>query len=455
MAVIGATTAPWRAIRPGLVLFAFGDFAFNLFWQSVMLFLLFYYTEALRLPVETAALTFMLALIWDGVVSLAVGVFADARREERGYRRFLLIGAGPLALAFLLAYLPPPLVGMPAALLVLGGHLLFRTAYAMVNVPYLAMSARVTQDSWERALIAGMRMLFGTAALVVVTLGTAPIGRWISGSREMADVYFAGAGAFAVLGALILFWVGSSVPEIAPAPELRRPALRECFASLFANRAFLALNGAAFAMIAAATILTKSVLYYYKYLLHDEAAGQMALAAMGVIGAVTVPLWMLVRRWLGARATWFAAAGLGIAFLAGFAAIPVRDVWLMQAFLMGMQTSFMGLTIVFWAMLPDTVEYGEHSTGLRVEGTVFGVAALLQRIAIGVATALFGVTLGTIGYQANVQQPPATLEGMRLTIALLPLGFLALSIVLMAGNPLKRRTHAAVVAELTGRSPGP
>src|SRR5436190_14080862 len=32
-----------------LLLFAFGDFAFNLYWQSIMLFLLFYYTDAIDL----------------------------------------------------------------------------------------------------------------------------------------------------------------------------------------------------------------------------------------------------------------------------------------------------------------------------------------------------------------------------------------------------------------------
>ena len=41
--------------RSRLLLFAFGDFAFNLFWQSIMLFLLFYYTDALELPIGVAA----------------------------------------------------------------------------------------------------------------------------------------------------------------------------------------------------------------------------------------------------------------------------------------------------------------------------------------------------------------------------------------------------------------
>jgi hypothetical protein len=37
-----------RPSKARLLLFAFGDFAFNLFWQSIMLFLLFYYTDALH-----------------------------------------------------------------------------------------------------------------------------------------------------------------------------------------------------------------------------------------------------------------------------------------------------------------------------------------------------------------------------------------------------------------------
>jgi len=31
-----------RPTKARLLLFAFGDFAFNLYWQSIMLFLLFY-----------------------------------------------------------------------------------------------------------------------------------------------------------------------------------------------------------------------------------------------------------------------------------------------------------------------------------------------------------------------------------------------------------------------------
>jgi GPH family glycoside/pentoside/hexuronide:cation symporter len=89
-------------------------------------------------------------------------------------------------------------------------------------------------------------------------------------------------------------------------------------------------------------------------------------------------------------------------------------------------------------MLPNTIEYGEDTTGVHVEGTVFGVAALLQRIAIGIATAILGWSYASAGYVANVHQSTATLSAMRATIALVPLGFLALSCVAMWLNPLGR-----------------
>ena len=69
---------------------------------------------------------------------------------------------------------------------------------------------------------------------------------------------------------------------------------------------------------------------------------------------------------------------------------------------------------------------------------MFGVAALLQRIAIGIATAILGWSFASAGYVANVRQTADTLERMRETVAIAPLIFLALSCVAMAFNPLGR-----------------
>jgi GPH family glycoside/pentoside/hexuronide:cation symporter len=426
-----------RPSKASLLLFAFGDLAFNLFWQSIMLFLLFYYTDALNLPIGIAATTYMIASVWDGIANFAAGILVDRQHDRFRYGPLLVAGAVPLGLTFVLTYMPPIASGAWAVASVFGAHLLFRTAYAAVNVPYLAMTARVSADPGDRAFVAGMRMLFGTTAAVLVAIATVPVGRWLTGSNA-AEAYFGAAILFSAVATAILIIVGATYRE-STQPQRPQPRdFRHMILSLARNRSFVALNAAMMAAIIAMTVLSKSVLYYFKYLLGDPTAGQHALAWMNLVGGIAVLMWMLLGRYVGLRAMWVIAAGFGMIGLLVFSAIRFDGVATMEAFLIGLQIMIAGLNFVFWAMLPNTIEYGEAATGLHVEGPVFGMAALLQRIAIGIATAILGLSFGSAGYVANVQQTAETLERMRETVAFVPLVFLGLSCVSMAFNPLGR-----------------
>ena len=268
-----------------LVVFAAGDFAFNLYWQSVMLFLLFYYTDTLGISMEVAAAMYLAASLWEGAIGLVIGIFADRHRSERLYRRVLVIGGPSLGVSFVLAYLPPRWPGEAGVIGLFLCHLLFRTAYALVNVPYLAMSARISEHSADRAMVAGLRMLAGTAAAVVVALVTIPLGTFMSGSK--AQAFVAAATLFAAIGGLLLMLLGATYRDAVPARKFVRVPLRMALAALGSNRAFVTLAAAMMAMIVAITTLSKSVLYYFKYFVHDEAAGQLALAAMMAVSGAS------------------------------------------------------------------------------------------------------------------------------------------------------------------------
>ena len=430
-----------RVSKPRLLLFAFGDFAFNLFWQSVMLFLLFYYTDAIELPIKVAATTYMIASIWDGIANFLAGLLVDRRHDAFRYGPLLAAGGLPLGLSFVLTYLPPAASGGWAVAIVFVTHLLFRTFYAGVNVPYLAMTARISADPDDRAFVAGARMIFGTAASVTVALSTVHVGRWLMGASA-AQAYFGAAILFAILGAVILAIVGLTYREAAQPHRPLPGSLRAALLSLAGNRAFVALNAAMLAMIVGVTVLNKAVLYYFKYLLNDPDAGQLALASMGLVSGIAIPVWMLLGRYLGLRVLWLTASGVAIMGMVLFTLGHFDGIRPMQLFLVGMQAAIVGLHFTFWAMLPNTIEYGEVATGVHVEGTVFGVAALLQRIAIGIATAILGWSFASAGYVANAHQSAETLTAMRATVALVPLGFIALSCLAMILNPLGRSTRA-------------
>jgi len=440
-----------RPSKPRLLLFAFGDFAFNLYWQSVMLFLLFYYTDAVSLPIGLAGIGYGLASVWDGIANFVVGILVDRKQAKIRYGALVAAGGIPLGLTFVLAYLPPLGTGFWALAALFFAHLLFRSAYAAVNVPYLAMSARVSPDGGDRAFVAGSRMLFGTAAQVAIALGTVPIGSWLTGSTA-AQTYFGAAVIFAILASAILLLVGVTYRDCGQIDRPPPASLGATLISLARNRAFVVLNAAMLSMIVAVTVLGKSVLYYFKYLLNDPQAGQLALASMGVVSAIAIPLWMLVGRYMGLRALWLLATSLAMLALSIFAVANIDTPFGMQVFLVIVQTIVVGLHFTFWAMLPNTIEYGELETGLHVEGAVFGVAALLQRIGIGIATLILGWTFASAGYVANVQQSADVLATMRHTVALVPMLFLALSAVAMLFSPFRRGTHNRIVRELAGEA---
>ena len=98
--------------------------------------------------------------------------------------------------------------------------------------------------------------------------------------------------------------------------------------------------------------------------------------------------------------------------------------------------------LTFWAMVPDTVEYGEWRSGVRAEGVVFGLISFIQKAALGVAVGVLGELLGLVGYVANQPQAAETLSAMRwlMTAALGVVG-----VIFMARYPIDRQRHAELV----------
>lgn len=436
MAGASRSASPDGRDPAGLALFASGDFACNLYWQSITLFLLYFYTEVLRLPPALAGAIAMAGAVWGALADLAIGAVAQ---RASSYRRFVSIGTAPLGFAFVALFAVPGFGGMATAAVALATQIVFRTLYALVNVPYAAWSARISEDSRDRATIAGLRMLFGAAAASLVALTMPQAGHMIT------------AGGYAAVAVPLLWVVAARSREVTP-PSLPAPVpIRACLSSLGRNRAFVTLNlSMAIAGIAAA-IVNQSVLYYFDHVAAAPVAGRATLAMMGVAGAACIPIWMLVSRWAGARASWFVASAGGLASLAAFWLAGAGSAGTAQLLLVGLQIMFSGLNFAFWAMLPDTVEFGEAKTGVRVDALAFGVSAFVQKIALAGAAIAFGMVYSQIGYMPGEGQSVATSGGMRALMLGAPTVGLASAALVMFANPLRRGVHARLVEALRQR----
>ena len=432
--------------------FTVGEYGCNLYWQSLSLFLLFFYTDVVGLSAAKAGLIYMVASIWDGVIDPIMGAIADRTRSRFGrYRPYLLFGAVPLALCFALLYYNPPLTGSALVIWLLATHILFRTAYTVLSIPFTSLNARITSSSSERATIAGLRMIFATLAGLTIAASTQPLAARFGGGA-MDQGFLAAAALFGLIATLIfpLVFLAVREPEFSDAEQA--PArMVDYWAAIRANRAFWVVMLTLTCAVICATALGKSLLYYFKYYLQDEQASRMALSLVAASGLVTIPLWMIATRFIGKRLAWFAATIIGLLGLLFFALTDVRSPPAMTGFLVYMHIGTLGLMMTFWSMLPDTVEYGEWRSGVRAEAFIFGLGQFFLKVAMGLGAGLFGVALDLVGYVPNVPQSASTLAGMKHIMLVLPAVGLTLGFIAMLFYPLKRGVHENIVEQLASR----
>ena len=432
--------------------FTAGDYACNLYWQSVSLFLLFFYTDAVGLPASTAGLIYMLASIWDGALDPFMGAIADRTRTRWGrYRPYLLFGSIPLGLAFCLLYFRPPLSGLGLTLWMFAAHLVFRTVYTALNIPYTALNARITSSSAERSTVAGMRMMFATLAGLTVALSTQPLVKML-GHGDQAHGFLMAAAVLALIATAIfpLVFLATQEPvmEGDDAPAFR---MADYWRAVRANRAFWIVMAGIAAAVVCSTALGKSVLYYFKYYLHAESASRGALGLSAASGLVIIPAWLAITRYTGKRNAWLVATVWGLAGLAAFAMVDIRSPALMIGFLLWMQVASLGMAMTFWSMLPDTVEYGEWVSGLRVESFIFGLGQFFLKAALGVGAGVFGLALDLVGYRPNLVQSAATLHGMKTIMVIFPATGLILGGLAMLFYPMAKGAHETIVGQLAAR----
>lgn len=443
MTPTGPVLSPGRRLGYGI-----GDFGFNLFFTTASLYLLFYYTDVLGLSPSTAGWVFGIALVWDALFDPVMGYVANRTRTRWGrYRPYLLFGGLPLAASWALIFLPVKLEGSALILFAASAHMIFRTLYAVVSMPYLALSATMTGDSHERGILASIRMVAATTCGLFAAFSTLKLVELFGGG---STGFFWTSIVYGGIAAIVFIVVFASTRETAPAPDEHAPSPREMVAMLRRNSAFWIVCAAMLAGAFGGTLFSKTLPYYFKYALERPDLIGLALTALTAAIAISMPIWTAVMKRTSKRTMWLSGAAIG---LSGYALLwfSPRDATAMLLPIaivgFGAGASYLG----FWSMMPDTVEFGEWKSGVRSEGAVFGFVSLIQKGALGLAAAMLGELLSAIGYRANEVQSAETLQMMRVIMVGGAGGLAILAATAIAFYPIDKRMHGRLVAAIATR----
>ena len=432
--------------------YGIGDYAICLYWSGVSLYLLYFYTDVVGITPQMAGLIYAIGIAWDAVTDPFMGYMAERTRTKMGsYRPYIYYGSIPLALSFVVLLWVPPFEGMLLLSFLIVVNLIHRTCFTIVSVPYSSLTARITDDSDERTKLTTARMLaasFGTFSISALAF---PIVLYFGGGEEALGFVYLGliAGLVAVIIlSITVYFVEERSFEFTKA-EL--PNFSKVFKSVSNNYPFWIVFSAILILISTYLMFNNNLIYFSKYALGFHEYQGLILGVLSGTNLLAIPIWAFLAIKVGKKNTWMISmAFLFVGFLI-FYFYPISELNELL-YILGCIGFANGATgVLFWSMLPDTIEYGEWRTGIRTESSLYGFMTFAQKGAIAIAIAILGTVLTKIGFEPNEEQTAQTLSDLKSLMSIIPLIGVFISFVLVYFYPIDKKFHQKLIDEIRVR----
>ncbi|MBM3515373.1 MAG: MFS transporter [Alphaproteobacteria bacterium] len=439
-------SAPTRTLPLSLCIgWGFGTLGIAIIFNSVNLLILRYMTDWLGIAAATAGLLIALSKAYDAVLDPIIGNVSDRTRSSMGRRRpYLLAGAFMCGLALPALFSAPAIDDMTSRTIYIGVMLiLFATAYATFNVPYLAMPAEMTDDYHERSYLISFRVTaIGIGQVLGGFLGPYLI---VTGGGGMAGHNLLGwvLGGLTFTACLLCFLMTGSARRI-ERDEGERPTYWSQLKLAWENKPFVWLMSAKLTQLMSMAVTQSVIAYFTTRVLK---AGDTILGLIMVVTTVglfvSIPIWVRLGRKIGKKNAYILATvvfGLATATWWFSAEGEAPLVFYLRAFVQGFGSA--GMMLMGASMLPDTMEYDTRRTGMRREGVFSGIYTMMEKVAFAIGVSLTGAFLGAMGYiesRAGVatEQPDSAIQAIYICAAILPAAGMLISAIFIAFYDLK------------------
>ncbi len=430
-----------RLPHPVRLGYASGNFAKSVQVTAIDLLYLYFLVDVMGIAAPVAGAVLFAAFLIDSLTDPLFGHLIDKREGRIGYRTIIGLAAPLCCLAFVAIFIAP--VAFPGAV-VLASFLsfaAFRVAFTLVDVPHNALLAGITRDSRERGVLSTWRFFFsslGTLAISAIVL--IALSRE-AGPRASTFVTF----AFIVAALYLPVMLGSAAVSVSGSRTIKQPvehiSFLQALRRLLANRRLMQVICVCVISAGLITVFSRMAVFYAKSWLGDPGLAG-TLIAFKVAGQVlALPLWWLLAKRTEKRTAAICAQTLFGGTMAAFLLLAPRSVEVSAVLFFLAGAGLGGLTVMNWALLPDTIEYTELDTGSRHEALTFGLLLALCKAASGAGLALVAWLLELSGYEAAAAEFNSRLPDLLLSMTLVPMmGVIACSLIL-SRLPMSYRDH--------------
>lgn len=404
-----------------------GDFGCNIIYTAMSAFLLFYYTDYAQVNALAVGTIMMVSRVFDGISDIIMGVIVDRTKSKFGKARpWLLRMCVPFAISGVLLFsVPTSWASTPKLVYVFITYNLVSTViYTAINVPYSALNALMTQDPYERSVLSIFRNLLATAGTLIINAFTLPLVEKFGNDASAWTKTFCMFGFVAVVAFLLNFFGTKERVKPAAAGEggkVEDVPFKEGIKALFQNKYWIMMTGMLALFFLMFSVNGGATVFYAKDILRNR---NLVSTINGIFNVVQISgmffISMLVKR-LGKRNVFAIGLVLDIIgmlvlnFSGGAMALIV-----ISSAIRGIGNACGGATM--WAMVSDTIDYGEWKTGYRTEGLVNSACSFGYKIGNGIGSALLGIILEIGGYIGSAAtQTTSALHSIEICFVWIPI----------------------------------
>lgn len=426
--------------------YALTDASGNLLYCIIGAYLLYFLTDVYGLSVGITGTLLLSTRLLDAIDAPIWGFIVDHTKSKYGQSRpYFMWLCIPFALFMWLTFTTPELDGAAKVIYVVVVYILAGIFYTGIQTAITSVLPNLTNDPGERVVLNTFRMVGGNVGAFVAITFTLPLVAFLGGGNDQKGFSM----ALAVYGivAVVLFLIAFMNLREINVEKIKRIPIRESIMAIRGNWPWIIIVTANLIFWVALTIRQSTLIYYLQYFIGDKTLVPFinGLTVLQVIGMISIPLLVKFSSKYGTMIIGLvlAAAGHIVMFLAGSTVSVLAVGWVIASIGSGIACSMP------FAMLSDTVDYGEWKTGIRASGFLTAIgSAFCIKAGSGIGGFIPAMVMDAFGYVPNAEQSANSLVGIQIIFIWVPIVIFLLGILPMLCYRKFEKNERLVIMDL-------
>lgn len=409
------------------ITYSFTDMAGNLLYCIMSSYILYFFTDVYGLSVGIAGTLLLVARFFDALDAPIWGIIIDHTHSKYGQSRpWFLWMAFPFAIFVWLLFTTPPIEGTAKVLYAGIMYILAGISYTGVSTPITSVLPNLSSNSDERTVANSFRMVGGNIGNFFAVTFILPLAAFLGGNNAQRGWSLA-VLLYAIVAVVLLLVAFADMRE-KNIQRTKSIPIKQSFKAAKRNWPWFLIVAANIIFWIGLTARSSTLAYYFQYNMHNS--GYISLfngfSIIQVVGMASIPFIVKKFNKWGTTVFGLAAAIIGqlMMVVSGSHLIPLLISWCIACIGSGIACS------MFFAMVGDTVDYGEWKNGVRASGFLTAIgSSFCIKMGAGLGSFIPSVIMKTFHYVPNHVQSASALSAIKFSFIWMPIVIFALNII--------------------------